>query len=408
MAALVLFLGTLPTTARASDEPHSSPPVAPVGNGAVVDEAGVVFPIVEDLPEGRIVTTPCAAEIVLEEGTYLAGVDVVLDPGHGGPESGAVGANGLIERELNLRIALLAELELESLGYSVELTRRSDLHMPIRQRSAIANALSPRAFVSIHHNGGAIRRSDTPGTESFHQIGSSESRRLAGLIFEEIHATFVKYWVPWVATAHQGASSRLKSAGVDAYGVLRYTPGIPSVISEAVYLSNPGEAILMALPTAQVEEAQALARAIHRFISTSDPGSGFNAPFIDGVMTGTGTGKGCVDSDHGSHSEITVAYTASEHAALTNAAASRGSTIRDFQVFGVHALDFVRRQNGNEVRPLAPDSVPNITGSVVELVRWTPTERVALTRVAKAYGLTAGQAQKLGGRFMVFLTSLDG
>jgi hypothetical protein len=230
---------------------------------------------------------------------------------------------------------------------------------------------------------------------------------LAGLIFEEVHTAFANYWVPWVTTVHQGASSRLKAAGVDAYGVLRYTPGIPAVISEAVYLSNPGEAILMALPAAQAEEAGALARAIHRFLSTSDPGSGFNAPFIDGVMTGTGTGKGCVDPDYGSHSETVVAYTPSEHAGLSDAAASRGSTIRDFQVFGVHALDFIRQQNGNVVTPLAPDSVPDITGSMVELVYWTPTERVALLRVAKAYGITAGQAQKLGVAFLMFLNSLD-
>jgi hypothetical protein len=206
---------------------------------------------------------------------------------------------------------------------------------------------------------------------------------------------------------HQGASSRLKSSGVNAYGVLRYTPGIPAVISEAVYLSNPGEAILMALPTAQAEEARALARAIHRFLSSSDPGSGFNDPFVDGVMTGTGTGKGCIDLDHSSHSETVVAYTPSEHAALADAAASRGSTIRDFQVFGVHALDFIRRQNGGEVTPLTPDSAPDITGSTVERVRWTPAERVALARVAKAYGISVGQAQKLGATFMVFLASLD-
>ena len=113
------------------------------------------------------------------------------------------------------------------------------------------------------------------------------------------------------------------------------------------------------------------------------------------------------DSDYGSHSETVVAYTPSEHAALTNAAASRGSTVRDFQVFGVHALDFIRRQSGNEVTPLAPDSVPDVTGSMVELVRWTPTERVALARVAKSYGLTSGQAQKLGAILLVFFTSLD-
>jgi len=39
----------------------------------------------------------------------LERVDVVLDPGHGGPETGSVGTNGLVERDLNLAVALLAE-----------------------------------------------------------------------------------------------------------------------------------------------------------------------------------------------------------------------------------------------------------------------------------------------------------
>ncbi|MDC0234225.1 N-acetylmuramoyl-L-alanine amidase [Acidimicrobiia bacterium] len=62
--------------------------------------------------------------------------------------------------------------------------------MPIRQRTAIANALSPKVFVSIHHNGGAVRRSEVPGTETFHQINNSESQRLAGLLFEEVFESF--------------------------------------------------------------------------------------------------------------------------------------------------------------------------------------------------------------------------
>ncbi|MCH2443201.1 MAG: N-acetylmuramoyl-L-alanine amidase, partial [Acidimicrobiales bacterium] len=396
VAAMALVVGLVPEPANASEASDPAPPAASIGKGALVDGNGVIFPIVEELPGGRIVTTPCAVEIVYEEGRYLDRVDVVLDPGHGGPETGSVGTNGLVERDLNLAVALLAEQELEALGHSVELTRRNDLHMPIRQRAAIANALSPRAFVSIHHNGGALRRSNDPGTETFHQVDSTESRRLAGLLFEEISAAFENYWVPWVATVHRGASTRLKEPGLDAYGVLRYTPSVPAAISEAGYLSNPAEAQLLALPEVQENEAEALARAIDRFLTTDSPGSGFRPAFVDGVMTGTGTGKGCLDPDHGSPDEVLVAYTTGEYAALADAAARQGTTVRDLQVFGVHALDFLRRINGGDVTPLSEDSVPDVRGSIVEVTEWTPTERVALARVADAYGLSPAQAQKLG------------
>ncbi len=268
------------------------------------------------------------------------------------------------------------------------------------------NALSPRAFVSIHHNGGALRRSNKPGTETFHQVHNTESRRLAGLLYEEISAAFESYWVPWVATVHRGASARLKGPGLDAYGVLRYTPGVPAAISEASYLSNPAEAQLLALPEVQENEAQALARAIDRFLTTDSPGSGFRPAFIDGVMTGTGTGKGCLYPDHGSPSEVLVAYTTKEYDALTDAAARQGRTVRDLQIFGVHALDFLRQNNGGDVTPLSEDSAPDVRGSMVEVTEWTPTERVALARVANAYGLSPAQAQKLGAVLMVFLTGL--
>lgn len=407
VAATTLVISLTPELARASDASNPMLSAAPTSNGVVVDEAGVIFPIVEELPGGRIVTTPCAVEIIYDGDRYLKEVDVLLDAGHGGPETGSVGANGLIERDLNLTVALLTERELITLGYSVELTRRDNLHMPIRQRTAIANALSPRAFVSIHHNGGALRRSDKPGIETFHQVGSTESRRLAGLLFEEINNAFSDYWVPWVATVHRGASTRLKEPGLDAYGVLRYTPGIPTVISEAGYLSNPAEAQLLALPAVQENEARALSRAIDRFLTTDDPGSGFKPAFVDGVMTGTGTGKGCRDSAYGAPAEVLVAYTAEEYATLTDTAARRGTTVRDLQVFGVHALEFFRQNNGGKSAPLSEDSVPDIRGSIVEVIEWTPTERVALVRVANAYGLSLGQTQKLGAILMVFLTALE-
>ena len=157
--------------------------------GAVV-ENNLIFPIVQNTELGRIVTTPCNTEIIHNGKQLLESVDILLDPGHGGPETGSVGSNGLVERDLNLIVALLVEKELLSLGYTVALTRTTDLHMPIRQRTAIANALSPKVFVSIHHNGGAVRRSEVPGTETFHQINNSESQRLAGLLFEEVFESF--------------------------------------------------------------------------------------------------------------------------------------------------------------------------------------------------------------------------
>ena len=374
--------------------------------GALV-ENGVIFPIVENTEWGKIVTTPCNTEIIHNGGEFLETVDVVIDPGHGGPETGSVGANGLVERDLNLIVALLVEKELLSLGYTVALTRRTDLHMPIRQRTAIANSLSPKAFVSIHHNGGAQRRSDVPGTETFHQVNSSESKRLAGLLFEEIFESFKNYWVPWVNTVHNGASSRLSEPGRDAYGILRDTPDIATAIAEDVYLSNPPEAELLMLPEVQQVEAEAITRAIHRFISSSDPGSGFRPSFIDGVMTGTGSARGCVDSKHGENLTVTVAYNNEEFESLNSAAKKAGMSIEEFQLFGVHALDLFLKLDSDETSSEEKIQTPTVSGSNVSNVSWPAESQPALARVGRAYGFTSSEVQKLGATLMVFLTSLE-
>ncbi len=401
-ALLVLAL----TAAGASaDEVGSDadPDRVPLG---VVMLDGIAFPVVEEHPVAPIVTTPCANQIRLMAGTRLDTVDIVIDPGLGGPETGSVGANRLYERDLNLEVALLTEQELTELGYSVTLTRRTDLHMPIRQRSAIARALAPQVFISIHHNGGAVRPSDDPGTETFHQVNNPDSRRLAGILYEEIQETFSAYDIEWVDTVHQGASSRLKATGEDAYGVLRLAPEVTSVITEALYMSNPPESRLMADPEVKAAEAAALARGIHRYLTTDYPGSGFRKSFIDPAMTGTGTGVGCVDPDYPSWAEVSTGYTEAEHEALVAAADRLGRSPDWVQRFGVRTLDFFSRLDRRASDVSSPSlHTPDVSGSVVVTSSWTGSEREVLRRVAELYGVTEAEAQKLGAELMVVLAT---
>lgn len=401
-ALLVLALTAVGASAdEVADD--ADPATQPLG---VVMLDGIAFPVVEEHPVAPIVTTPCANQIRLMAGTRLDTVEIVIDPGHGGPETGSVGANRFYERDLNLEVALLTEQELNDLGYSVALTRRTDLHMPIRQRTAIARALEPRVFISIHHNGGAVRPSDDPGTETFHQVNNPDSRRLAGILYEELQETFSAYDVEWVDTVHQGASSRLRATGEDAYGVLRLAPEVTSVITEALYLSNPPEARLMADPEVKAAEAAALARGIDRFLTTDDPGSGFRKAFVDPAMTGTGTGVGCVDPDYPSWAEVSTGYTEAEHEALVAAADRLGRSPDWVQRFGVRTLDFFNRLDRRASDVSSPSlHTPDVSGNVVVASSWTGSEREVLRRVAELYGVTEAEAQKLGAKLMVVLTT---
>jgi len=76
---------------------------------------------------------------------------VVLDPGHGGQDPGAV-ANGVREKDINLAIALKLESALKSKGVKVSLTRRTDVYLKLAERTEIANKLNAKVFVSIHAN----------------------------------------------------------------------------------------------------------------------------------------------------------------------------------------------------------------------------------------------------------------
>ena len=100
---------------------------------------------------------------------------IVLDPGHGGDEVGAVGSNGLAEKDLNLAVAQLARDALEEDGEAVVLTRTADYRVTVRMRAAIAAATQARVFVSIHHNGAPRGDSSRPGTEVFYQNRSRDS-----------------------------------------------------------------------------------------------------------------------------------------------------------------------------------------------------------------------------------------
>ena len=275
-------------------------PPGPPGDGVVISDDGLVLPVREITNDGYVVTTTCWNEGVVTGGTYISHVEVVIDPGHGGSESGAVGRNGLTEKALNLAVSELLIEELRSRGFNAIMTRTTDVRIPIVVRAEIARALRPDVFLSLHHNGGATARSDLPGTEMYHQIESANSKRLAGILFEEVQRALAAYDIGWRKTAFQGASSVLRvEVQDDLYGILQYTTGTTTVLTEAAYLSTPAEARLLADPEAQKVEAVAIADGIERYLTTTDPGSGFNPMFSTSRKLSSGGPGGCQDPELG-------------------------------------------------------------------------------------------------------------
>lgn len=114
--------------------------------------------------------------------TDLSGIKVCIDPGHGGSDPGAVGY--VVEKDINLAVALkLAELLKADKAYVI-LTRSGDYDVSLEQRVAIANSAGCHIFVSIHSN--AATSSSARGFEAYYYYGSSNGYKLASLIYNEV------------------------------------------------------------------------------------------------------------------------------------------------------------------------------------------------------------------------------
>ena len=261
-----------------------------------VTPTGIVVPVVEVTETAWVVQTPCGNQVEITEGTFVSAAHVVLDPGHGGSETGAVGEAGTRESDLNLTVARLTAAVLEEQGVRVVLTRLGDTRSTLETRSLIATTLGANAFVSIHHNADPDGPANEPGSEMWYQIDDVESRRLSGLLYEEVLSALSAHDAEWVSDRDAGVKYRLNERGTDYYGILRNAAGVPATLAELAFLTNPTEEQLLVDAAVQAEVAEALATGIVRFLASDDLGSGFVEPYERVEPAGPGGGSaGCDD-----------------------------------------------------------------------------------------------------------------
>jgi N-acetylmuramoyl-L-alanine amidase len=272
------------------------PPVPAEQARILVSPNGVVLAIQAREAGGWRVTTPCGKTTTVATGTPMGAVQVVLDAGHGGNEPGAIGPGGLTEKVLNLAVVHHAKAALERSGVTVVLTRASDYRMTLESRARVALAVRPNAFVSVHHNAEPDGPFPRPGSETYYQVASPESKRLSGLLYEEIVKALSQYQAAWVADTDAGAKYRRNVKGEDYYGILRRTAGVTGSLAELGFISNAPEEDLYRRADVQQVEGEAVARGIVRFLTTKDPGSGYTEPYPRDSPAGSGGGaSNCTD-----------------------------------------------------------------------------------------------------------------
>ncbi len=278
------------TIATTTTMAHAGPPLAWIA------PSGVVLAVTGVDGETVHVITPCGDPADITDGTPVYDVDVVIDPGHGGPiDTGAVAPTGVPEKEINLTVGLEVARILNERGVATVVTRSGDYPIPIPTRSEYADSMGAKALVSIHHNAPAAPASDTPGTEIFIQDGSDDSRRLGGLIYQSVTERLGAFDVDWDRAPDAGVMTVLNPEGDDAYGMIRI-PDSVSVLVELGYVANRAEAEFFARPDYAPTVGAAVADAIEAFLNSDAPGTGF----VDGRVFDPQRGVGkdqCIEPD---------------------------------------------------------------------------------------------------------------
>ena len=176
---------------------------------------------------------------------------IVVDPGHGGNDPGGSG-NGMDEKDIVLDTSLRFLELLRGSGaqggrnWTAEITRDTDVFIPLASRASYANDLGADRFVSIHAN--AFTDPQANGTETFSAGAPTTSSEMRDLIQEEMVAE-------WGLTDRGGKTAN--------FTVLTAT-SMPASLSELGFVTNPGDAALLASDDARQRAAQAHLRALER------------------------------------------------------------------------------------------------------------------------------------------------
>ncbi|MBW3535974.1 MAG: N-acetylmuramoyl-L-alanine amidase [Gemmatimonadetes bacterium] len=227
---------------------------------------------------------------------------VVIDPGHGGGDPGAMGVGGLREKDVALAVALVLAEELRTRpGLEVHLTRDADRLVPIWGRGQWATDVKgsrPGVFISLHAN--AVSRRDARGFETYFlsEARTEHERRVAALenaplereraaagdgevgldfILKDLHNLDHAHWSALLAEliqdrmapVHPGPNRGVKQAPL----AVITNALMPAVLVELGFITNREEERVLGRPAFHADAARALADAVMAFFERYPPGS---------------------------------------------------------------------------------------------------------------------------------------
>lgn len=216
---------------------------------------------------------------------------VVIDPGHGGRDPGAIGYNGLMEKEVSLLIARELKKRIDRDGrFKTVMTRYGDQFVSLQERADIANSHNADLFISIHAN--SHHDTSLTGIETYYLNFSSDaaSRRAAArenfttpekigdlemILFDLLQSSKINASSILAGHVHNSLINALsKNRTIRNLGV-KHAPfrvlldaDMPGVLIEAAFISNPQEAVLLQRQSHQRLLAEAIFNGIERYLTS--------------------------------------------------------------------------------------------------------------------------------------------
>lgn len=217
---------------------------------------------------------------------------VVVDPGHGGHDPGAVGPTGLQEKEVTLAIGLkLRDLLKEDLELDVVMTRSTDVFIPLEERTAIANKVGADLFISIHANAAPNRQAS--GMETYY-LNLAKTEKVAQLAAKENGTTLEKVSVLQAILFDLMANYKLNDSAHLAEEVQRALykttrakypetrnlgvkqgpfyvlvgATMPSILTEVAFISNSVEEAHLRSPAYQNLAAEGIMEGVRSYIDS--------------------------------------------------------------------------------------------------------------------------------------------
>jgi N-acetylmuramoyl-L-alanine amidase len=216
---------------------------------------------------------------------------IVIDPGHGGHDTGTIGPNGLEEKDLVLDVSRrLGKLLQTRLGAEVIYTRKDDTFIPLETRTAIANEEGADLFVSVHAN--SSHDPDARGVETYYlnftsspdalEVAARENavseksiHELQDLVkkiaLKEKIDESQEFATNVQSSLHSGLA--VKNPGVRDRGVKKAPfivligANMPSILAEISFVSNPGDERRLGTPDYRQKIAESLYRGIAKYVS---------------------------------------------------------------------------------------------------------------------------------------------